>query len=267
MIGFGFIPDRLAHTEEDAIARPLFGTTGSSSLDQVGDDYASSRDYRHLDDGVTNQLSTNSCWAQFVSNACYLAGQEAHWRGTGPAINRPSVLWAYAVGRYKTTFGKLVDLGTRPRDGLEGLGEHGLVAEKDWAFNAAEINDAPPFDLDLKAIDSKLTGYYFIGDAAASPEQMRAANDKGHFPGLALDVHESFIDHNGDGVYEEPSGDLRGLHMVTVVGYRPGSILIKNSWGTNWGDDGYAWLSDRFVRSHYVKHRCVITAAPSGLAA
>jgi hypothetical protein len=35
-------------------------------------------------------------------------------------------------------------------------------------------------------------------------------------------------------------------HMVQLVGYRPAAeggveFLIKNSWGTNWGNGGYAW--------------------------
>lgn len=36
-------------------------------------------------------------------------------------------------------------------------------------------------------------------------------------------------------------------HMVTLVGYRPNpsgdsyEFLIKNSWGSNWGDGGFAW--------------------------
>jgi len=35
-------------------------------------------------------------------------------------------------------------------------------------------------------------------------------------------------------------------HMVTLVGYRPApgggvEYLIGNSWGTSWGDDGFAW--------------------------
>lgn len=261
MRGMGFIPDLLAHVEEDALLRPMIERSGESSLAGVTPYFASSRDYRHLIDAVKDQGRTNSCWAQFISSATYLAGQ-----AQGLPMRRPSVLWAYAVGRYASTPGILVDLGTQPRPGLLGLEEHGLVAEADWPFNPSEVNDAPPFTLDTIAADAKLTGYHLIDDASSSPDQMRAALDKGHFPGLALEVHESFNDHNGSDVYDEPRGDRLGLHMVTCVGYRPGAILILNSWGTSWGDFGCAWLSDRFVRSHYAKHRCVITTAPAALA-
>lgn len=50
-------------------------------------------------------------------------------------------------------------------------------------------------------------------------------------------------------------GDSRGLHAVTVVGYDDywpggGAFKIVNSWGTEWGCDGYAWLSYEFVRRY-----------------
>jgi len=42
-----------------------------------------------------------------------------------------------------------------------------------------------------------------------------------------------------------------GGHAVTLVGYRTTAggrqFLIHNSWGTGWGDGGYAWTSERMV--------------------
>lgn len=49
-------------------------------------------------------------------------------------------------------------------------------------------------------------------------------------------------------------------HDVTLVAYRAGAagreFLVHNSWGTGWGDNGYAWLSEamltRFADDAYV---------------
>lgn len=52
------------------------------------------------------------------------------------------------------------------------------------------------------------------------------------------------------GVYAGACGDLRDdVHFVTIVGYGTSDDgldywLIKNSWGTDWGEDGYM----RFLR-------------------
>lgn len=37
----------------------------------------------------------------------------------------------------------------------------------------------------------------------------------------------------------------RGLHAVLLIGYDEvaGYLLLRNSWGDEWGDEGYAWLS------------------------
>ncbi|GAB4051838.1 C1 family peptidase [Spirosoma litoris] len=39
--------------------------------------------------------------------------------------------------------------------------------------------------------------------------------------------------------YYQPGGNFEGLHAVTVVGYDRVSFKILNSWGPNWGRNGY----------------------------
>lgn len=47
-----------------------------------------------------------------------------------------------------------------------------------------------------------------------------------------------------------------GGHAIVAAGYddnlpvnanEKGALLIRNSWGTSWGDHGYAWLSYKYV--------------------
>ncbi len=43
-----------------------------------------------------------------------------------------------------------------------------------------------------------------------------------------------------------------GGHAVAIAGYRTGAtgteFLVHNSWGTSWGDHGYAWVSENMVK-------------------
>ena len=32
-------------------------------------------------------------------------------------------------------------------------------------------------------------------------------------------------------------------HAVTIVGYTPDTWIIKNQWGTSWGDNGYITIT------------------------
>lgn len=38
-------------------------------------------------------------------------------------------------------------------------------------------------------------------------------------------------------------GTIRGGHAVALVGYTPDRFIVRNSWGTGWGDRGYAYAS------------------------
>jgi len=47
----------------------------------------------------------------------------------------------------------------------------------------------------------------------------------------------------------------RGDHAVAAVGYRLAGherqFLLHNSWGTQWGDGGFVWMSESAVRKHF----------------
>jgi len=64
---------------------------------------------------------------------------------------------------------------------------------------------------------------------------------------VGIDVYESFKNLSGsNSVYNTISGGPLGGHAVTIVGYDNrkygGAFKVINSWGTNWGDDGYFWI-------------------------
>jgi C1A family cysteine protease len=46
---------------------------------------------------------------------------------------------------------------------------------------------------------------------------------------------------------------LRGGHAVALVGYTADRFLVRNSWGTAWGDRGYAYASLEYAEAAFVE--------------
>ncbi len=75
----------------------------------------------------------------------------------------------------------------------------------------------------------------------------------GFVPVLGLSVREPFFNPVSPWIIPS-NGRLRGLHAVVGVGLgrHQGNrvFLIRNSWGSGWGDGGHVWLDDGFLARH-----------------
>jgi fibronectin type 3 domain-containing protein len=57
-------------------------------------------------------------------------------------------------------------------------------------------------------------------------------------------VYEDFLHYDG-GIYTRGTHEEYGRHGMILTGYddRRGAVKLMNSWGTGWGEGGYAWMS------------------------
>ncbi len=65
---------------------------------------------------------------------------------------------------------------------------------------------------------------------------------------VSIDDSQSSFHFYSSGVYDEPNCSPIGLrHAVLAVGYDTQDTkeyyIVKNSWGTSWGNEGYIWMS------------------------
>ena len=70
----------------------------------------------------------------------------------------------------------------------------------------------------------------------------------GYAPLVVIGTDDNYYDVGNDGEYTLPTSETwNGLHAVTMVGYddykNGGSFLFVNSWGQDWGDNGYFWVT------------------------
>ncbi|KAF0290772.1 Cathepsin L [Amphibalanus amphitrite] len=61
---------------------------------------------------------------------------------------------------------------------------------------------------------------------------------------VAIDASKQSFQFYSSGIYYEPSCSSQYLdHGVLAVGYGDGYWLVKNSWGTGWGQSGYIYMT------------------------
>merc|ERR1719318_608184 len=84
--------------------------------------------------------------------------------------------------------------------------------------------------------------------ASRKPDAMISARIGGNVP-VARSESANIAAIADGGIFKDPTCTGRPNHAVTAVGYTPSYVLVKNSWGNTWGDQGFV----KFTRNY---HNC-----------
>jgi len=57
---------------------------------------------------------------------------------------------------------------------------------------------------------------------------------------------------NGGNIDKFVASSVRGGHAVCIVGYKTdGRFIVRNSWGTTWGDKGFGYLHPDYIAAAF----------------
>jgi C1A family cysteine protease len=89
----------------------------------------------------------------------------------------------------------------------------------------------------------KISSYSRPTESARSLSALRAALQKGPLV-TTMSVYGDFMNYRR-GIYKHVSGSYVGGHAIALVGFNDKDryFIIRNSWGTTWGESGYARIS------------------------
>lgn len=149
------------------------------------------------------------------------------------------------------------DLGSYLRDGLKSAKHYGLCSEELWPYLTENLTRQPPPPCYVDAAKRTITNYTIL----FNNNEIREALAGKQPVILGMEMFTGFNDITKDNNVINLPGAVTvslGYHAVVIMGYddQTQRFLIKNSWGENWGDRGYAWLPYDYVTSYGLERWC-----------
>jgi len=190
-------------------------------------------------------------------------------RRYGKYINL-SPRFLYKVSR--NLMNRFDDLGASVRQTMKALVLFGVPPEEVWPWRANDFNEEPPAFCYAYAQSFQSLKYFRLDAANLAPQngqmdsrelllfQIKAVLAAGLPCMFGFTVYSSFYKEKnirrGYIAYPSSRDQVVGGHAAVAVGYndykvidrvdgepaKRGAFLIRNSWGTAWGDGGYGWL-------------------------
>ena len=204
---------------------------------------------------IEDQLSIGSCVGNGVTSTME--------QFTDVELSR---LFLYVGTKAET--GRLGKEGLHTRTAYEFARKTGVCTEDQWPYDISMDDIVPPEEI-YKEAKYKIDRYEAVV-ASKSPldkdfriHQIKSALTEGFLVGFAMPVRKSLFDFTGP--WQEHSYDTRtdivGGHYMYIVGYDDAfrKFIIANSWGENWGDNGFGGLPYDIVNQSFFEAYIVRT--------
>ncbi|XP_017031315.1 cathepsin L1-like [Drosophila kikkawai] len=197
---------------------------------------------------VKNQKQCGSCWA-FASTGT-LEGLQFRKTGKLVALSEQNLVDC------STNWGNQGCQGGFMTNAFNYIRENGGI-DTEVSYPYKGINDKCKYN--KAAIGATVTGFRILPKG----DENKLADAVANIGPISVAINASprSFQFYSKGVYNEPACDSEKLnHGVTVVGYGREAgkdyWLVKNSWGTSWGDKGYI----KMLRNG--KNQCGISTIP-----
>ena len=143
--------------------------------------------------------------------------------------------------------GKDPDSGATMDATAAALAGNGQPVESVWPYSPLPVTSwTPPRIMAALHMRTMLPGVFGYDEITTALARARPVV-------LGLRITDAFFHPASDGLVSFVTPDIeRGGHAVLAVGHgktpadEP-ALLIRNSWGQEWGLDGYAWLPRSYV--------------------
>ena len=195
---------------------------------------------------VYNQLTLGSC----TGNA-WAGIDEFVKMKQGKTYFTPSRLQIYYCERVLEGTVK-TDSGAQLRDGIKVLTKQGVCPESEWPYNVKKFATKPCAKCFRDALKNEVIQYLAVTQTS---DQLRGCLAAGYPFVFGFTVYSSFmtlaVEQTGIMPMPQPNDSVEGGHAVMAVGYDDNKqwYIIRNSWGTGWGDKGYFYMPYAYMHN------------------
>lgn len=260
--GMGWLPDYpdfRDYTVEEEAVKSMLSEAGADMPAQAK--LPSSVDLRPWFSPIEDQGSIGSCTANAGVGMLEYFERRAHGKHIDGSrlflykVTRGLLHWTGDTGAFlRTTMGAMVLFGIPP--------------EEYWPYVTEDYEKEPTGFCYAFAQNYQAISYYRLdppGTPAAKLLSQIKTNLAAGLPSMfGFTVYSSIsqADKTGKIPFPTKGEKIVGGHAVVAVGYddsikikstvsgateTTGALMIRNSWGTGWGMDGYGWLPYEFV--------------------
>ena len=201
-------------------------------------------DLRSTDSPIYDQGQVGSCTGNGVADLIECIQ---------PSLGTPSRLFIYLNGRkIEGTIDQ--DSGCCIHDVIQGVVTYGIVAETEWPYIESQFATVPPDSVYADAKKDLVIDYASL----ETEEEVKQCLAAGYRVVFGTSLFESFEgeDVAASGIVKMPEIEgfdaCIGGHCMVIVGYNDEKqcYIVRNSWGTGWGDKGYCYIPYEYIRTY-----------------
>jgi hypothetical protein len=194
--------------------------------------------------GYQGSQSSCTAWAVGYAMRSYYEGLQRDWKFDS---DDQKISPAYIYNRLHNFSGDCSD-GIAISSALELLQRDGAPTLAVFPYSADNCARAP----DPNAL-SVASAFRIRTWRALDPKKLDDAKGQinvGNPVAFGMDISKSFESLEANAIYDDTTSPRDGGHAMVLVGYsdRRQAFKLINSWGTDWGDKGFGWISYRALR-------------------